>query len=175
LISLVRLPDEGLRFEHQYQMGELDLAGHEFSLQRPPLVTGRVDRSGMDMRLRGEVSTVVEAPCDRCLREVTIPIHRQVELFYTPKDTATGQGGETELQARDLDFAVYENEEIDLDELVREQLELSLPARVLCHEDCRGLCPQCGTDLNVEQCQCQPPMDPRWQALADLRDKAGEG
>jgi uncharacterized protein len=73
------------------------------------------------------------------------------------------------LHERDLDFAVYENEQIDIDEMVLEQLELELPSRVLCSEDCRGLCPQCGADLNVEQCDCKAPIDPRWQALADIK------
>jgi uncharacterized protein len=160
LISLARLPEDGLRFEHQYQMGELDLTGHEFSLQQLPRLAGRVDRTGMDMRVRGELSAVIEIACDRCLQQVIIPIQRPFDLFYTPEDAA-GKSAETELQPRDLDFAVYQKDEIDLDELVREQLELSLPTRVLCREDCRGLCPQCGADLNQEQCQCQKPMDPR--------------
>ena len=126
----------------------------------------------MDIRLRGEISAVVEAPCDRCLQEVALPIQRQFDLFYMPLETSMGQGGEAELQPHDLDFSFYEHEEIDLDELAREQLELSLPIRVLCREDCRGLCSQCGTDLNREQCQCPKPMDPRWQALADLKDES---
>ena len=172
LISVARLPDEGLRFEHQYQMGELDLTGHEFSLRQPPRVTGRVDHTGVGLHLRGQIEGEIEAPCDRCLREVVLPVNRALDLFYTPQDPLAGRSGETELQPRDLDFAVYEHDAIDLDELVREQITLSLPARVLCREDCRGLCPQCGVDLNLETCQCQKPMDPRWQALADLRDKS---
>jgi uncharacterized protein len=171
LISVARLPEEGLRFEHQYQPGELDVTGHEFSLQQPPLIRGRVDRTGMDLRLRGQLTAAVEAPCDRCLREVSLPVEHPFELFYAPPDALAGRSGETELQPRDLAFAIYENEEINLDDLTREQLELALPTRVLCREDCRGLCPQCGADLNLEQCQCQQPLDPRWQALADLRSK----
>jgi uncharacterized protein len=172
LISLARLSDEGLCFEHQYQIDELDLAGHDFSLQQPPRVSGRLDRTGLGVHLRGELEGAVEVPCDRCLREVVIPVHRNLDLFYTPDDPLAGRSGETELQPRDLDFAIYEHEAIDLDELVREQMALSLPTRVLCREDCRGLCSQCGADLNIETCQCQPPMDPRWQALADLKDES---
>ncbi len=172
LISLARLSDEGLRFEHQYQIDELDLTGHEFTLQQPPHVTGRLDRTGLGVHLRGQIDGTMEVHCDRCLREVVIPIHRQLDLFYTPEDPLAGRGGEMELQPRDLDFAVYEHEAIDLDALVREQMALSVPTRVLCREDCRGLCPQCGADFNLETCQCQQPIDPRWQALADLQDKS---
>jgi len=108
------------------------------------------------------------------LNEVTIRAEIPFDLFYTPADAARDQGGERELFERDLDFAVYENDQIDLDEMVLEQLELSLPSRVLCREDCRGLCPQCGADLNVEQCQCKPQIDPRWRALADLKAEMEE-
>jgi uncharacterized protein len=103
------------------------------------------------------------------LNEVTTPVEIPFDLFYAPADASAGQAGERELRERDLDFAVYENDQIDLDELVLEQLELSLPSRVLCREECRGLCPQCGADLNVEQCDCKPQIDPRWRALADLK------
>ena len=172
IISLVRLPADGLGFEHQYQAGELNTSRFEFELQEPPLVTGRVDRVGMDMRLRGIIKASIIANCDRCLKEIPAKIEIPFDLFYAPEDPGAKRVGEIELQARDLDFSVYNNDEIDLDEMVIEQLELSMPSRVLCSEDCRGLCPQCGTDLNVNKCNCQKPIDPRWQALADLKEKA---
>lgn len=171
IISLARLPADGLRFEHQYEAGELDTSDFNFDLQGPPLVTGRVDSAGMDMRLRGEIKAVLAIPCDRCLKEVSIRAEIPFDLFYAPEDPGGSRTGEIELHSRDLDFSVYRNDEIDLDELVLEQLELSLPSRVLCREECRGLCSQCGADLNLEQCDCSQPVDPRWQALADLKEK----
>ncbi len=171
IISLVRMPADGLRFEHRYEAGELDLNGFEFELREPPLVTGRVDRVGLDMRMRGEIKASLVAPCDRCLGEVAIPVEIPFDLLYTPQDPGAGRTGETELHGNDLGFAIYQNDEIDLDEMVLEQMELSLPSRVLCREDCRGLCSQCGTDLNIEQCQCRKQIDPRWQVLADLKEK----
>ncbi len=172
LISLVNLPESGLSLQYQYQHAELDLTGYEFSLRQPPLVTGRIVAEGRGVRVRGQVVAELEAVCDRCLQEVSFPLQFPFDLFYTPEDELAGQSGEIELQTRDLDSAIYENDELDLDELVREQLELSLPPRILCREDCRGLCPQCGAELNHETCQCQEPIDPRWQVLADLRNKS---
>lgn len=170
IISLVRLPDEGRRFEHQYELGELELIGDDFALEVPPLVNGRVDRTGVDVRVRGHLKARITAPCDRCLESVALPVDSDFDLYYTRSTEDAPATGEKELQLRDLDFAFIEGEEIDLDELVHEQLALSLPVRVLCREDCRGLCPQCGTNLNLESCDCRPPMDPRWQALADLKN-----
>ncbi|HEX9004851.1 MAG TPA: hypothetical protein VGB07_33370, partial [Blastocatellia bacterium] len=66
-ISLFRLPADGLTFNHQYATNELDASEHQFELESPPLVTGRVDRVGMDMRVRGEIKSKLIATCDRCL------------------------------------------------------------------------------------------------------------
>ncbi|HEY8459643.1 MAG TPA: DUF177 domain-containing protein [Blastocatellia bacterium] len=172
IISLARMPPDGLVFKRQYEAGELDTREYDFELKEPPLVEGRAMRAGQDIRLRGEIKAGISAPCDRCLSEVEIPARIPFDLFYAPVEP--GAPGERELFERDLDFGSYENDQIDLDELVLEQLELSLPSRVLCREECRGLCPQCGADLNIEQCECKPQIDPRWRALADLKTKEEE-
>jgi len=174
IISLARMPSDGLEFKRQYEAGELDTREYDFKLEEPPLVGGRAIPAGQDIRLRGEIKASIAARCDRCLNEVTIRAEIPFDLFYAPADATRDQSGERELFERDLDFAVYENDLIDLDEMILEQLELSLPSRVLCLEDCRGLCPQCGADLNVEQCQCKPQTDPRWRALADFKAEMEE-
>ncbi len=174
IISLVRMPPDGLAFKHQYQTGELRTSDYEFDLRESPLVTGRAERAGLTVRMRGEIKTTLAAQCDRCLNDVAIPVEIPFDLLYAPADPGEGRPGEHELHERDLDLAVYENEQINLDELVLEQLELSLPSRVLCREECRGLCPQCGADLNVAPCDCQPQVDPRWQALAELKAEMEE-
>jgi len=166
------MPADGLSFEHQYAANELDISEHEFKLEKPPLVSGRVTRAGMDMRVQGEIKATLVTACDRCLTDVPIELEIPFDLIYVPEDPGTGHTGETELHDRDLDLAVYENDQINLDDLVLEQLELSLPSRVLCRDDCRGLCSECGADLNFEQCHCEKPIDPRWQALADLKNKS---
>lgn len=174
LIFLARLTPEGRTFDHQYHDSELDLSGHEFRLHQPPHVAGRVDRVGVDIRLRGQLQAILELPCDRCLEPVSLVIESPFDLFYTPGEYEAGKSGETELHGRELEFSVYENDQINLDEVVLEQLELSLPARLLCREDCKGLCPHCGISLNEEQCQCQEPIDPRWAALSELRKQSDE-
>lgn len=171
LISLVRLPNDGLKFEHRYEDGELDLADRDFKLSRPVVVHGRVDRIGAEMRLRGSLETVLQRPCDRCLKDVDLPIDLPFDLIYVAADKENQRTGEIELTADDLGISVYENDQIDLDEMVVEQLELSLPFRLLCQEDCRGLCPQCGADLNTEACDCQPLIDPRWEALVAVKEE----
>ena len=171
IISLQRLPVAGLRFAHQYQPGELDVSAHEFEITEPPQIAGLVRQSGMDVHLTGTLKTALVVPCDRCLQDVPFQIEQDLKLVYVPLEAERAAKSETELHEDDLEFSYYENDELDVDQLIREQLELALPARVLCREDCCGLCAQCGTNLNLETCQCTAPGDPRWQALAELKDK----
>jgi uncharacterized protein len=170
-ISLVRVPVEGLRFAHQYQLDELDVSEHEFVLREPPQIEGRIRQSGMDVHLTGNLKASVVVPCDRCLQAVSFEFEQPLKLVYVPVEAEPMSKGETELHEGDLEFSSFENHEIDLDQLIREQLELALPTRVLCQEACRGLCAQCGADLNVETCQCTAPVYPRWQVLAELRNE----
>ncbi|HWN67736.1 MAG TPA: DUF177 domain-containing protein [Haliangium sp.] len=83
--------------------------------------------------------------------------------------TAAAEVDEKELGAEltddDLDLYGYDGEEIDLTPLFRDQVVLAVPFAPLCSEDCKGLCPQCGVDRNLETCDCKPPVDPRWAAL----------
>lgn len=169
LIVLTHLPADGLKFEHQYKEDELDLASHEFTFQQLPLIQGRVTRIDAEVRVKGQVTAGLEAVCDRCLEPVALPVEREFDLFYLPETSSTTTSGETELLERDLDVSFYTDDRIDVDEVVLEQLELSLPTRILCQEDCQGLCAQCGANLNVAPCNCPPEIDPRWQALAELK------
>jgi uncharacterized protein len=91
------------------------------------------------------------------------------DLRYQPRTENTGEG-EREIEEDDLTTAFYENDQIDLGQLMQEQLYLSLPMKPLCSDDCKGLCPLCGTNLNRGTCECQPNReDPRFAALKNLR------
>jgi uncharacterized protein len=165
ILSLVRLPPDGMVFEHRYEMGELDLSAYDFALSAQPSVSGRVDKVGLSMRVRGSITCTVSRPCDRCLAEVTLPLLIDFDLLYAPVELSPARTGEVEIAEEDLDLAFFEKDQIDLGALVLEQIELHLPIRVLCQESCRGLCSQCGVDRNVESCHCPPIVDPRWESL----------
>jgi uncharacterized protein len=91
------------------------------------------------------------------------------DLTYHPQRDNTGEG-EREIDPDDFGAAYYENDEIDLEQLIRERVHLSLPMKPLCDQDCRGLCPQCGTNLNRGTCDCRRDWeDPRLEALKALK------
>ena len=170
IIPLHRLPDEGLAFEKDYAKGDLDLREHDLELTEPLNVNGVISQIREIIRVQGKLRARALRPCDRCLTEVDIAVDDDFELFYEPNETEVGSTSETEIKGRDLQVSVYEGDALDLDQLVIEQLALNVPTRVLCKDDCRGLCDQCGTDLNQSTCSCEQPVDPRWQILVDLKN-----
>jgi uncharacterized protein len=137
---------------------------------------GRLQNHGSDRyRLHGRLRAVLELDCGRCLEPFTLPVDTEVDLTYVPHPTGAAPSShaeEVELSDDDLTTAFYRDQVLDLADMVREQFYLAMPMRPLCREECRGLCPRCGTNLNVETCQCKTQWeDPR---LARLRTPIDE-
>jgi uncharacterized protein len=119
-------------------------------------------------RLVGRVTAELELPCSRCLEPFRLPLDAPFDLRYLPVSEASS-AAEREVDDEDLETSYYENDAIDLNELLREQFYLALPMKPLCNEDCRGLCTQCGTNLNTGACDCAPAWeDPRLAPLKEL-------
>lgn len=128
--------------------------------------------------LRGRMSGWLKVACSRCIGPVRVPVEEELAVTFVPRERLpqaddTGAPAEedegVELTEDDLDLYGYDGETVDLEPLLREQLVLSVPFAPLCRESCKGLCPQCGADLNQETCACQPIVDPRLAALRDIK------
>jgi uncharacterized protein len=168
-IELDKLEGRSTKLEHTYEPDELVLDDEHARLVEPLRVTARVRRSGHEVRLSGQIDARAEVDCDRCLKKVVVPVETTFDVTYVPAADYL-ESEAAELQEEDLSLSVYEGEAIDMDELVREQVLLAMPARSLCSEDCKGLCPVCGINRNETPCECEgQATDPRWQALKDLR------
>jgi len=141
---------------------------HEYRIKDPIEVVLSYYRSGMDLFLSGRIKARIAADCARCAEECETASERPFRLVLSPK--VVGYGEETDLKADDLEFSLYEGDEIDLSPLIREQILLALPTRPLCQEDCRGLCPRCGANLNRVQCDCRTEwLDPRLDVLRTIK------
>jgi len=124
-----------------------------------------------DIRLAGELETKVEAACARCLEPVAVEVERSFDLLYRPLGADAGKP-ELSVTATEAEIGYYQGEGLLLEDALREQVLLAVPVKSVCRENCRGLCPQCGKNLNAEQCSCsQPAEDPRWSALKEIRSK----
>ena len=140
-----------------------------YAIAEPVRLHLDIYKTGERFRLTGRAQTVLELPCSRCLEAFSWPVDAAFDLVYHPQSTNVGEG-ELEVETEDLSTAFYENHQIDLGQLMREQFYLAIPMKPLCREDCAGLCPMCGTNLNRETCDCRPEWeDPRLAALKALK------
>jgi uncharacterized protein len=167
-IELERLEEQGGKFSQAYEAEDLPLDDQEIRPVEPAKVRGRIKRNGKEVELRGELHTRIEVVCSRCLKPVELPIDAEFTERFVPAVSWRAEQ-QHELREEDLNLAVYDGEAIELDDLVREEILLTVPDHVLCSEDCKGLCPVCRIDRNTGKCQCETAeVDSRWQGLKDL-------
>jgi uncharacterized protein len=141
----------------------------DYAVVAPVSLSFDIFKDRETFRLVGTVRTTLELSCSRCLEPFALPVEAQFDLRYQPRAMNTGED-DREIEEDDLSTAFYENEEIDLGGLMREQFYLALPMKPLCGTECRGLCPMCGMNLNRSACQCKPEWsDPRFAALRALK------
>jgi DUF177 domain-containing protein len=166
-LSKIRTAHE--RYEKVYQPEAFAPEEESFRVAAPVQLAFDIDKDKQQFRLAGTVKTMLELPCSRCLEPFTSPVDAAFDLRYQPHALNTGEG-EREIEEDDLSTAFYENAEIDLGQLMREQFYLALPMKPLCGDECKGLCPTCGTNWNKNTCDCTNQWeDPRLAALKALR------
>ncbi|MGD0901863.1 MAG: DUF177 domain-containing protein [Terracidiphilus sp.] len=124
-----------------------------------------------DIRLRGSFAGKFQVPCARCVEPVEIPLGADFDLIFRPAG-ADSEAPERSITAPETEIGYYQKDSLSLEDVLREQVILSLPVRTLCKPDCKGLCPRCGENRNHQPCSCEVgPSDLRWEALAGLRGR----
>lgn len=131
-----------------------------------------ISKIGIDLQLTrvlkeisviGDVQLSIETPCSRCVEPVKIELNPQIALVLSSGDKI----GEEDVN---LEHETYQGDEIDLSDYIREQVAISMPVKVVCSEDCKGLCTTCGVNLNKDCCECdKDQIDPRFAILKDLK------
>jgi uncharacterized protein len=131
---------------------------------------GQVWIESPGFRFEGKFSYQQTIACDRCLSPLAQAVEGEIRLrLVTVAPQLTAE--EVELTAEDLEILYLESNEFDPEEILIEQLQLNVPMRAICKEDCKGLCPDCGINRNLETCSCdEARIDPRWAALRGLKD-----
>ena len=169
-LSKIRTAHE--RFEQEYPLETVELRSEDFEVVRPVRLAFDIYKDKQQFRLAGSVQTTLRLPCSRCLEPFEWPVDASFDLRYQPHSLNSGEG-EREIEEDDLTTAFYEHDEIDLGQLMVEQFYLSLPMKPLCADDCKGLCPVCGINLNRGTCACQPAWeDPRLAVLKALKKES---
>jgi uncharacterized protein len=158
VLKLDEIPAEGLNLNWTEEKSSLlayleNLSQIDFDFETPPQSEVRVWKAGQSVLIKGKVQTNLQLQCVRCLKDFSFPISSTFELTLHPlKETSSTE--EKELGEEDMASSFYEGGDIHLSEIACEQIFLEIPYKPLCHEECKGLCPICGKDLNLTSCNC---------------------
>ena len=169
-IDLLCVPPEGQELNIALPPEGWKIDQNELRLVDRVRLRGRVEPADeASFRLAGSLVATVEFECVRCLEPFRMDFEEALDLLFLPSSANQGPSKEEERELRDEDLAVsfYQDDRIDLSLLIREQIYLALPMKPICRVDCLGLCPDCGTNMNLSPCSCaRGTVDPR---LANLK------
>ena len=158
-----------LRIRKSYPTGMLDFHSADFRQSGPLDVRATAELVEGHIRIYGQMSVRVELVCARCLEAVSEEVSRDFDLYYRPAST-TPQEAEVHLADGETEVAFFSGDGLFLADILTEQVTLQLPMKAICRADCRGLCPQCGANLNHEECRCETrTVDPRLAPLSRLK------
>ena len=170
-VDLSRVTTEPVSFVEELEVAPERLDASEVAAPVRARLTAEVRPVGGGFAVSGTLEASGSLTCVRCLTAVPWRA-RELFTFELSRAIAGDAVDEVELDEGDLDRVQLVGDELDLDQVAAEQILLALPMRVVCRDDCAGLCPSCGANRNVEgACHCEPEPDPRWAALRDLSER----
>jgi uncharacterized protein len=168
----LRLRETPLEVDAVFTNRELKVNSAVVTLDRSVHALMLVQLRGDCVRVKGSLETDVSLTCSRCAGSFARHLEKRFNLDYWPDPKTERESEEFELNYSELEIGFYRNDQIDLSSVVSEQVTLDIPMNPICREDCKGLCDQCGADLNEGPCSCdRTRIDPRLEALAELLKK----
>jgi uncharacterized protein len=176
LLDLNKLHGARDHVERTFQPAEFEPQDPDYRVVEPVELSLDVEKkAGTSYRVTGTVRATLQLECGRCLEDFPLPIDASFELRYVPQSEDAAAEAEREITEDDLTTAFYAEGMLDLTDLVREQFQLALPMKPLCAQSCRGLCSECGANLNRTECNCKPVWeDPRLAPLKGLLNREKE-
>ncbi len=160
-------------FDATFPPGEIEFSDAKLRQASPLETEGSVELLGNtlgEIRVKGHLNVAMEADCDRCLELARMPLDTDFDLFYRPEPETGQSGDEIEIDEGESQIAFYAGDGLELKEILREHILLSLPMQRVCNDGCKGICPVCGQNRNLVTCGCAvKPADDRWAALKNLK------
>ena len=147
---------ESLPLDYEFDFSQEELGG-VFPFTTPVILKGEIRNTAGIVTIKAKADFSMEVTCDRCAEDIrpdfTVEIEHGLVASLNQEDND--------------DYILIEDMKLDIRQLTLEDIYLALPGKFLCREDCKGLCSECGANLNESSCNCQKPIDPRWAALFD--------
>ena len=177
-ILIEQIGEDGLVFEFEKSVETFPVlaemvAGGECEFPVPIRTALRALRIGDLIEIDGDIETSVRLPCSRCLQPFKTPLKSRFALTYMRRATDViedTEAREVELSAEDMGIVYFQGEKINLKDTIQEQVVMEFPLRALCKQDCKGLCPKCGADLNEDPCDCDRRSSPgKFAVLENLK------
>ncbi len=170
-VDLKDLAHEKISFEASFEPGVVDFGSENVQQAGPLNWSASAERAGDDIRIAGSLTTTVELACSRCLEPARVTINKPFDLFFRQRDEEMfDEDEEIELSERDTRTAFFTGTQLAISDILREQILLALPMKALCTIDCKGLCPQCGINLNSGSCNCpKEDFNPHMDTLLEIK------
>ena len=170
-LSIKEMELRKVRFDETFALGQIDFTDEDLEQATPLKVSGSAellaDTDG-EVRIQGSYAVEMTAECDRCLARARFPLDARFDLFYRPMSVIAREE-EVEIDEGEAEIGFYEGDGLELEDILREQVLLTLPMQRVCSELCKGICPVCGKNRNETACDCKvEAADDRWGALRKL-------
>lgn len=160
LSPVIKVTGAEIKLDSIVGFSDAEFLGESYRFSKPLRVAGRIYNNGQSLTLDVNVSGTMHTDCARCLEELETKVDFSVEELLSQRE---------EGEAESEDIILFDGYTIELDDIIADHFLMNISGRYLCSEDCKGLCPDCGTNLNKGTCDCDTEyIDPRWQALADI-------
>ena len=159
-----------VRFDETLAPGAIEFFDRQLRQAEPLVTAGTAElaESTAEIAVSGHLSTTMEVACDRCLETTRMPVDADFRLLYRPASSEIASG-EINLEDAESQAGFYEGEGLELNDVLREEILLLLPMQRVCREDCKGICPVCGQNRNLVECNCHLNVgDDRWAGLRNI-------
>ena len=167
LDKLIRREIDKIDLNFSQKIDTINYCDNSYKLTSPINVNGKVSNTNKGLYLDIDVDFTILDNCARCLDEVEVPIEYSIEGFLVKE-------GFDEDEFEEDDAFIYDGKELNLIDIIEQTLDFNIPARILCNDDCQGLCHECGANLNKQECSCsenandEEIIDPRFAKLKDI-------
>jgi len=177
-ISVKELEFKKVHFDVAFPPGEIDFVDdgdrlHQASALQANGSAELLPHTLGEIRVRGHLAVTMRCDCNRCLEPAEFPMDSSFDLFYRPAEVAADiEDEEVEIDEGEAEIAFYEGGGVELKDVLREHVLLSMPMQRVCRAECQGICPSCGQNRNLINCGCEDKfVDDRWSALKKVQVK----